>query len=247
MFLALADRVAVVTGGAKGIGFSIARRLQRAGAHVVIVDRDRPAAEAAVASLPEGSATAFLCDVSSVSSVESMFATVREGFGGIDVLINNAGVTGRSVPLWELKDDDWRTVLGVDLDGVFYCSRAVIAGMRERRRGSIVNVASIAGKEGNPNLIPYSVAKAGVIALTKALAKEVVDDGIRVNAVAPGLIETEILSQMTPETVAALTARIPMGRLGTVEEVAAVVHFLASDDASFVTGQCYDVSGGRAT
>lgn len=247
MFLSLADRVAVVTGGARGIGFAIASRLERAGARVVLADVDETAARLAAESLPAGHAFGIRCDVSDPLSADSVIKAVEQQYGPVDILVNNAGLTGRSVPLWELLDEDWSNVLNVDLSGVFYCSRAVIGGMRARGRGAIVNVASIAGKEGNANLVPYSVAKAGVIAFTKAVAKEVALDGVRVNAVAPGLIGTKLLEQMSSETVAALTAKIPMGRLGTVNEVAAVVHFLTSDDASFVTGQCYDVSGGRAT
>ena len=176
-----------------------------------------------------------------------MVAEALEHEGGLDILVNNAGVTGRSAPTWELEDDDWQRVIDVNLTGLFYASRAAIRPMRERGSGAIVTVASIAGKEGNPNLVPYSASKAGAIALTKALAKEVVGDGIRVNCVAPAVIESPLLEGLAQETIDYMVSRIPMGRVGTVEEVAAVVHFLASDDASFVTAQCYDVSGGRAT
>jgi NAD(P)-dependent dehydrogenase (short-subunit alcohol dehydrogenase family) len=186
-------------------------------------------------------------DITSAPSVEAMVEATLEAYGRIDILVNNAGITGASKPLWELDFETWARVLDVNLSGVFRCCKAVIGHMRENAHGSIVNVASIAGKEGNPNLIPYSSSKAGVIGLTKALAKEVATQGIRVNAVAPAVVETDILRQMTPETVKYMLSRIPMNRFGTLEEVAAVVHFLASDDASFVTGQTYDVSGGRAT
>jgi 3-oxoacyl-[acyl-carrier protein] reductase len=149
--------------------------------------------------------------------------------------------------LWELQDEDWSRVIGVDLSSVFYVSRAVVRHMRERKRGCIVSVASIAGKEGTPRLIPYSVAKAGIIAFTKALGKEVIGDGIRVNCVAPGVVETPLLAQLPPESTQLMLSKVPMGRLGTADEVAAVVQFLASDDASFITAQCFDASGGRAT
>ena len=242
-------RVAIVTGGARGIGYAIAERLSRAGAQVAIADVSEEGAEEAAERLrsAEGKAIGVRVDVRQPEDVSAMVEKVVDTLGGLDVLVNNAGMLGRAAPMWELADDDWSSVLDLDLTAVFYCCRAVIGHMREHKRGAIVNVSSIAGKEGNPTMIPYSVAKAGVICLTKALAKEVAADGVRVNSVAPGLIETQLLSQIPPETIEANTARMPIGRLGKPEEVAAVVHFLASDDASLVTGQCYDASGGRAT
>jgi NAD(P)-dependent dehydrogenase (short-subunit alcohol dehydrogenase family) len=249
LFLQLPERVAIVTGAARGIGLAIAKRLRVAGARIVIADIDETAAAAAAGALdPEGGRVLGVgTDVTSAASVEWMVEATLEAYGRIDILVNNAGITGASKPLWELDYATWTRVLDINLNGVFLCCRAVIGHMREHARGAIVNVASIAGKEGNPNLIPYSVSKAGVIALTKALAKETATQGIRVNAVAPAVVETDILQQMMPETVQYMLSKIPMNRFGTLEEVAAVVHFLASDDASFVTGQTYDVSGGRAT
>jgi len=242
-------RVAIVTGGARGIGYAVAERLSKAGAQVAIADVSEEGVEEAAERLrsAEGKVIGVRADVRRPEGVSAMVEQVLDALGSLDVIVNNAGMLGRAAPMWELTDDDWFSVLDLDLTAVFYCCRAVIGHMRDQKHGAIVNVSSIAGKEGNPTMIPYSVAKAGVICLTKALAKEVAADGVRVNSVAPGLIETPLLSQIPPETIEANTARMPIGRLGKPEEVAAIVHFLASDDASLVTGQCYDASGGRAT
>lgn len=245
----LTGKVAIVTGAGTGIGEAIAHRLARAGAAIAVVDIDTASAAQTAEQIrgAGGQALAVQADVTSRQAVESMVEQTLAAFGHIDILVNNAGIAGRSVPLWELEDEDWRQVLELNLTAAFYCSRAVIRHMMNRRWGRIINIASIAGKEGNPNMIPYSASKAGVIGLTKALAKEVTRYNILVNAVSPAVIRTKILEQVTPEQVEYMTSRIPLARTGTPEEVAAVVHFLASEDSSFVTGQCYDVSGGRAT
>lgn len=240
----LTGQTAVITGAAAGIGEGIAVRLAGAGAHVVIADLDGSAAAAVAATL--GGSSVHL-DVTSAASVRAAFDSVAAARGRIDILVNNAGVAGRAAPVWEQTDEDWRNTLAVNLDGVFFCCRAVLPAMRARRYGRIVNIASIAGKEGNPNMCAYSASKAGVIGLTKSLAKEVATEGICINAVAPAVVQTRILDQLTPAQVDYMTSKIPMRRTGRIEEIAAVVHFLASPDASFVTGQCYDASGGRAT
>ena len=249
MFLELPGRVAIVTGAARGIGLAIAERLSRAGASVVIADVDEEGASAAAERLREGGGKAVgaVADVTSPEEVGAMAERALDAFGEIDILVNNAGITGRDASLWEITDEEWEQVLGLNLTATFYCCRAVVPHMRDRQSGAIVNVASIAGKEGNPSMIPYSVSKAGVICLTKALARALIRDGVRVNCVAPGVVETPLLEQLQPETIEYMRSKVPMGRMGHPEEVAAVVHFLASDATSFVTGQCYDVSGGRAT
>jgi 3-oxoacyl-[acyl-carrier protein] reductase len=176
-----------------------------------------------------------------------MVAEAFQRNGRIDVLVNNAGIAGRAAPVWEQSDSDWQSVIDINLTAVFHTCRAVLPRMRERDYGRIVNIASLAGKEGNPNMTAYSASKAGVIAMSKSIAKETATQNICVNSVAPTVIRTPILDQLSASQVEYMTSRIPRGRTGTVEEVAAVVHFLASPDCSFVTGQCYDVSGGRAT
>jgi 2-dehydro-3-deoxy-L-rhamnonate dehydrogenase (NAD+) len=241
----LTGQTAVVTGGAAGIGEAIARRLAAAGAHVVIADIDLAAAQATSASI--GSAEAVQLDVSSRASVESAVEQIAASRGRIDIWVNNAGIGGKAAPITQQSDEDWDRCVAINMTGVFYCLRAVLPKMRERGYGRIVNIASIAGKEGNPNMIAYSATKAAVIGMTKSLGKEVATEGITVNAVAPAVVRTKILEQLTPQQVSYMTEKIPMRRTGEPEEIAAVVHFLASPDASFVTGQCYDASGGRAT
>lgn len=242
-------QVAVVTGAARGIGHATAARLAREGAQTFLADRDLAAAQEAAAALQSAgyAAQAIAIDVAARASVAAAFATIAAAHGRIDILVNNAGIAGRSAPLEEITDDDWDTMMAIDLKSMLLCCQAVMPGMKARGGGRIVNVASIAGKEGNPGMIPYSAAKAGVIGFTKALAKEVGRAGIYVNAVSPAVIQTPILDQLTPEQVDYMVQRIPLGRVGQPEEVAALICWLASDEASFTTGQCVDISGGRAT
>jgi len=242
----LTGQTAIVTGAATGIGEAIARRLSKAGAAVAVADLSMDGA-AAVASSIGREAFPLEIDISRSESVNAAVALVMARRHQIDILVNNAGIAGKAAPLWEQTDEDWQSVIAVNLLGAVYCTRAVLPHMRERKYGRIVSIASIAGKEGNPNMSPYSATKGAVIAFTKSIGKEVATEGICVNSVAPAVIRTHILDQLTAEQVDYMTQRIPMRRTGTPDEIAAVVHFLASPDCSFVTGQCYDASGGRAT
>jgi 3-oxoacyl-[acyl-carrier protein] reductase len=242
----LTGQTAIVTGAATGIGEAIARRLAGAGATIALVDLDRDGAEKVARAIGGGS-FGVQSDVSKSAAVGAAIEEVIRRTGRIDILVNNAGIAGPAAAITEQTDDDWQRNIAVNLTGVFNMCRAVVPHMLSRKYGRIVNIASIAGKEGNPRMAPYSATKAGVIGLTKSIGKELATDGICVNCVSPAVVQTRILEQLTPEQVAYMTDKIPMKRTGKPEEIAAVVHFLASPDCSFVTAQCYDASGGRAT
>jgi 3-oxoacyl-[acyl-carrier protein] reductase len=239
-------QTAIVTGAANGIGEVISRRLANAGARVAIADIDEQAAAAAAERIGERAFPVRL-DITDANSVRQAIEMVLARTQSLEIVVNNAGLAGKAAPVWEQTDDDWNRVLATNVTGPFFMCRAVMPHMRSRGYGRVVNIASIAGKEGNPNMVAYSASKAAIIGLTKSIAKEVATEGICVNAVSPAVIRTKILDQLTPAQVSYMVERIPMKRIGQPEEVAAVVHFLSSRDCSFVTGQCYDVSGGRAT
>jgi NAD(P)-dependent dehydrogenase (short-subunit alcohol dehydrogenase family) len=239
-------RVALVTGGAAGIGFEVARRIVLEGGRVVIADIDGERVQASAESLGKA-ALGATTDVSDEWSVGAAAGLADDRFGGLDVLINSAGITGPNRPLEEYSAADWRRVMEVNLNGTFLACKAAIPLMRKRGYGRVVNIASIAGKEGNPNAAAYSASKAGVIGLTKSLGKELAGTDIRVNAVTPAAVRTEIFAQMTQQHIDFMLSRIPMGRFGLVEEVASLVCWLASEECSFSTGAVFDVSGGRAT
>jgi 3-oxoacyl-[acyl-carrier protein] reductase len=239
------DRTAIVTGGARGIGLACAARIAAGGGRVALWDRDIDRARQSASSL--GSAIAVEVDVASEASVARALATTEGDLAPPDILIASAGITGPNTTVVSYPVDAWKQVIDINLTGVFLCNRAVAGGMVLRGRGRIVNIASVAGKEGNPNASAYSASKAGVIGLTKSLGKELATTGVLVNCVTPAVVKTELFSQMTEQHIQYMLSKIPMNRFGEVDEVAEMVAWLASDLCSFATGATFDLSGGRAT
>jgi 3-oxoacyl-[acyl-carrier protein] reductase len=248
----LAGRFAVVTGGAQGIGRAIVERFLESGASVAIWDRDVPLAQKTAGELKSkgkgtGEPIAVRVDVTDYADVERVRDETLKAFGRIDILVNNAGIAGPNVTTWDYPLDAWRQVMAINLDGPFHCCRAIAPGMIAQNYGRIVNIASVAGKEGNPNAPAYSASKAGVISLTKSLAKETANKDISVNCITPAAARTAIFDQMSETQINFMLSKIPRGRFVKVEEIAGLIAWLASDENSFTTGGVFDISGGRAT
>jgi 3-oxoacyl-[acyl-carrier protein] reductase len=244
----LKDRAAIVTGGARGIGYACAQRLLESGAIVTLWDQDGPAIDQAVAALRNlGTIHGAVVDVTREDSVDAGVKAAVAAMGKIDILVNNAGITGPNKTTWDYAPDEWRKVIDVDLTGAFLCLRAIVPGMLTRRYGRIVNMASVAGKEGNPNAPAYSAAKAGLIGLTKSAGKELATSGIAVNCVTPAAAKTDLFNQMSQQHIDYMLSKIPMNRFIETAEIAALVAWLCSEECSFSTGAVFDLSGGRAT
>ena len=240
----LKDKVAIITGGAQGFGYSMVERFSKSGAKVVIWDKDEELLKSL--TLPEN-VNYELVDITSYDSIKKATIATLDKNNKIDILINNAGIAGPSFKTWEYPIDQWQNVIDIDLTGLFYCCKSIVPHMIKANYGRIVNIASIAGKEGNPNAMPYSAAKAGVIALTKSLGKELADKNIAVNCVTPAAAKTRIFDQISQEHIDYMLSRIPRGRFIKVDELASMVSWLVSEENSYTTGAVFDLSGGRAT
>ena len=239
----LKNKVAVVTGGAQGFGLAIAKRFLVSGAQVVIWDID----EKILLSVEEKNITKIIVDVTNFQKIEEATKETLSQLGRIDILVNNAGIAGPSYTTWEYPIEEWQKVIDIDLNGVFYCCKSIVPVMKKNNYGRIINIASIAGKEGNPNAMPYSAAKAGVIALTKSLGKELANNNIAVNCVTPAAAKTRIFDQISQEHIDYMLSKIPRNRFVKVDELASMVAWMASEENSFTTGAVFDLSGGRAT
>lgn len=240
----LNDQFAVVTGGAQGIGYAVAERLTELGAKVAIWDMDGALAEKSAAVI---GGLAVQTDITDLANVESALARTEEGLGPVSIAVNSAGIAGPNMPVTDYPEDEWRRIMDINLNGTFFVNRAIIPGMKERNYGRVVNIASVAGKEGNPNASAYSASKAAVIALTKSLGKELADFDIAVNCVTPAAAKTRIFDQMTEEHINYMLSKIPRGRFLKVEEAASMIGWLVSPENSYTTGAAFDLSGGRAT
>ena len=244
----LSGKFAVVTGGAQGIGRAIVERFLDSGASVAIWDRDTALAKKTVGEVAKrGKAIAVSADVTDYQNVERARDETVKALGRIDILVNNAGIAGMNTTTWDYPIEEWRKVMSINLDGQFHCCKAVVPGMMGQNYGRIVNIASVAGKEGNPNASAYSASKAGVIGLTKSLGKELATSGVLVNCVAPAVVKTELFSQMTEQHINYMLSKIPRGRFVEVDEIASLVAWLSSPENSFTTAAVFDISGGRAT
>ena len=239
----LKNKVAVVTGGAQGFGLAIAKRFLVSGAQVVIWDKD----EKILLSVEEKNITKIIVDVTSFQKIEEATKETLSLFGKIDILVNNAGIAGPSYTTWEYPIEEWQKIIDIDLSGVFYCCKSIVPVMKKNNYGRIINIASIAGKEGNPNAMPYSAAKAGVIALTKSLGKELANNNIAVNCITPAAAKTRIFDQISQKHIDYMLSKIPRNRFVKVDELASMVAWMASEENSFTTGAVFDLSGGRAT
>ena len=240
------DRSAVITGGAKGIGLATAKRFHASGAKVSLWDMDESRLNEVKDTFPDN-IDIQVVDVTNWDSVNAAAENSLKSIGGADILVNSAGIAGPNFKTWEYPVEEWLKVVDIDLNGTFLCWRALVPFMRENKYGRIVNIASIAGKEGNPNAAPYSAAKAGVIGLTKSLGKELADMNITVNCITPAAVRTEIFDQISQEHIDFMLSKIPIGRFGTVDEIANLITWLSSEECSFSTGGVFDISGGRAT
>ncbi|NDB66471.1 MAG: SDR family oxidoreductase [Methylocystaceae bacterium] len=243
----LQGRIAIITGGARGIGYATAERMVKSGAKVVLWDIDEAACQKSVESLGGSQHASYdLVELTSETAVAHATAAVIKRHGQIDILVNNAGITGGNGPLWELEPDIWRRVIEVNLVAPYLTCRAIVPEMKKKGYGRIINIASIAGKDGNPNASHYSASKAGLIGLTKSLGKELATSNILVNCITPAAAKTEIFNQMKQEHIDFMLSKIPMNRFLQVEEAASLISWLASEDCAFSTGAVFDISGGRA-
>ena len=243
----LSNRVAIVTGGAQGFGFAITERFIKSGAKVIIWDIDKEAAEQAVGKLNSNDCSYQIVDVTNINEIKNNLNEIEKKFGKIDIFINNAGIAGKNTTVAEYPIDEWKKVIDLNLNAVFYCCKAVVPLFVKNNYGRIVNIASIAGKEGNPNASAYSASKAGVIGLTKSLGKELAKKNIAVNCVTPAAAKTRIFDQMTQEHIDYMLSKIPRNKFAKVEELASLVAWLSSEENSFSTAAVFDLSGGRAT